>query len=229
MNDPSVHGAGHRKRLRERFQKAGLASFAPHEVVELLLILAIPRRDVKPISYALLGRFGSLRGILEAKEEDISTVDGVGESAVFAIQFIRSLVPHLIEQDLTRLPLNLRGDFLAEFWRYRIGFQETEVFEIAHFDPGMKLLASGVSRHSVGSADRAAVFSKEIIRDALKRNAYAIAVAHNHPSGDPKPSDADLLTTKQLVLAANASQIRVLDHTIVTADKVFSFRKEGLL
>jgi DNA repair protein RadC len=138
-------------------------------------------------------------------------------------------VPHLLEQDLTRLPLNLRGDFLSEFWRYRIGYRETEVFEIAHFDPGMKLLASGVSTHSVGSADRAAVFSKEIVRDALKRNAYAIAFAHNHPSGDPIPSDADLLITKQLVLAATAAQIKVLDHTIVTTDKVFSFRKEGLL
>lgn len=115
-----------------------------------------------------------------------------------------------------RLPLNLRGDFLAEFWRYRIGFHESEVFEIAHFDSGMRLLASGVSRHSVGSADRAAVFSKEIIREALKRNAYAIAFAHNHPSGDPKPSDADLLITKQLVLASNASQIRPSSRLTLT-------------
>ncbi len=229
MKESSLGGAGHRKRLRERFQKAGLSSFAPHEVIELLLILAIPRRDVKPISYALLGRFGSLRGILEARSEDMAEVDGVGESAVFAFQFIRSLLPHLLEQDLVRLPLTLRGDFLAEFWRYRIGFHETEVFEVAHFDPGMKLLPQGVSTHSIGSADRAVVFSKEIVRFALKKNAYAVAFAHNHPSGDPSPSDADILITKQLVLAASSAQIKVLDHSVVTSEKVFSFRKEGLL
>ncbi len=228
MSD-SRHSEGHRGRLRQRFLKAGFDAFAPHEIIELLLTLAIPRRDVKPIAYALLGRFGSLRGILEAPAEQLCEVEGVGDSSVFALGFLKNLVPHLMEQDLGVVPLTARCGFLSDLWRYRIGASPTEVFEVAHFDSGFRLHPQGIITHSSGGEDRAAVFVKEIITQALQRKAYAIAFAHNHPSGDPKPSDADKLITKQLVLAGAASQIKVIDHYIVTRDHAFSFKSEGLL
>lgn len=110
-----------------------------------------------------------------------------------------------------------------------MGGERREIFEVAHFDSGMRLLRDGIVTHSRGTTDRAAVFPGEVIKEALKRNAYAIAFAHNHPSGDTTPSDRDKLLTRQLVLAATTVNIKVLDHLIIGRNECFSFRKEDLL
>jgi DNA repair protein RadC len=221
--------SGHRRRLRQRFEASGLAGFAPHEVVELLLTLAIPRRDVKPMAYELLGRYGSLKGIMDASADDIREISGVGESGAFAFKFLKSLIVRFLQQDFERLSLTNAPQTLEMLWRYKIGSEPTECFEVAFFDAGLRLCKDGILTHSAGTSDRAAVFAQEICKAALKRNAHAMAFAHNHPSGDPSPSDADKLLTKQLTLAAAAAQIKVIDHLIVTTDRVFSFSKEGLL
>lgn len=220
---------GHRKRLRQRFESSGLAGFAPHEVIELLLTLAIPRRDVKPLAYELLGRFGSLKGILDASSQDIRDTPGVGESGAFAFKFLKALLVRFLEQDLERVSLTTSPQALEMLWRLRIGPEPMECFEVALFDSGLRLIKGGVLTHSVGTTDRTTVFAQEVCRTALKRNAHAMAFAHNHPSGDLLPSDADKLLTKQLVLAATAAQIKVIDHFIVTSERVFSFAREGML
>jgi len=224
-----VDSGGHRKRLRERFFRAGIDAFSPHELVELLLTLAIPRKDVKPLAKVLIARFGSLRAIVDASRTDLLAVKGVTEASVFALEFLRSLIPLYLQSQIEVESLKADSDGLSDYWRARIGHTSNEVFEIALFDPGMRLMRNGVVTHSHGAADQTVVFPKEVIRMALNRNAYAIAFAHNHPSGDPAPSDADKLLTRQLVLAATAAQIKVVDHLVVTATHVFSFRKEGLL
>ena len=222
-------GDGHRKRLRDRFFHSGISAFAPHELVELLLMLAIPRRDVKPLAKAMIARFGSLRAIVDAESEDLLAVKGVTEITVFALKFMRSLIPLYLQSPLTQSSLTNTPQLLEQLWRSRLGHENQEVFEIAHFDAGLRLLQDGIITHSRGSQDQSAVFPGEVIKQALKLNAFAIAFAHNHPSGDPTPSDQDKLLTRQLVLAATTVNIKVIDHLIISRDRCLSFRKEGLL
>jgi len=226
-----LSGAGHRERLRSRYFQAGLSAFAPHEIIELALTLAIPRGDVKPLAKSLLDQFGSLRGIMHASYDDLLAVSGVGPTTVFALHFIRDLIPQYLAESLSRnaTPNSPEGLLkgLSDLWRARLGHEKKEVFEVALLSPSFALLR--VVTHSRGTADQTAVFPSEVIRAALKADAYALAFAHNHPSGDPSPSDADKLLTRQLVLAATASRLQVVDHLIITPDAFFSFRKEGLL
>lgn len=220
---------GHRKRLRDRYFSAGIDAFAPHEVVELLLTLAVPRRDVKPLAKLLLAKFGSIRSIMDAEKAELMEVEGVSEATAFALGFLRSLIPVYLQPVVSETSIKDKPELLEQLWITRLGHESGEVFEVAHFDAGLRLLREGIATHSRGTADRSAVFPGEVIKEALKRNAYAIAFAHNHPSGDPAPSDADKLLTKQLVLAATAVNIRVVDHLIIASGGTFSFRQVGLL
>ena len=195
----------------------------------MLLTLAIPRRDVKPLAKALIARFGSLRAIVDARSDDLLAIEGMTETSVFALKFLRSLIPIYLQPALTQSSLTDNPEILEQLWRARLGHENQEVFEIAHFDAGLRLLHDGIVTHSRGSQDHSAVFPGEVIKQALKMNTYAIAFAHNHPSGDPTPSDQDKLLTRQLVLAATTVNIKVIDHLIISRDRCLSFRKEGLL
>lgn len=226
---PTPDQAGHRKRLRDRYFSAGMDAFAPHEIIELLLTLALPRGDVKPLAKRLLARFGSIRAIMDAGKADLVEVEGVSEATAFALQFLRSLIPIYLQPVVSETSIKDKPELLEQLWITRLSHESSEVFEVAHFDPGFRLLRDGIATHSRGTADRSAVFPGEVIKEALKRNAYAIAFAHNHPSGDPAPSDADKLLTKQLILAATAVNIRVVDHLIIASGGCFSFRQAGLL
>jgi DNA repair protein RadC len=226
-----ISGAGHRERLRARFFQAGLGAFSSHEKIELLLTLALSRGDVKPLAKSLLAKYGSCREILHADADDLLSVPGVGSATVFALHFFRALIPEYLAEEMTMNPASNQSESLSgrlsDLWRSRLGHRKNEVFEVALLSPSYALI--GVITHSQGSVDQTAVHPSEIIRSALKADAYALAFAHNHPSGDPTPSDADKLLTRQLVLAATATRIKVVDHLIVTSNACFSFRKEGLL
>lgn len=174
-------------------------------------------------------KFGSLRAIIDADKAELLQIEGVSEATVFALEFIRSLIPIYLQPALTEDSLTDKPELLEQIWTARLGHESSEVFEVAHFDPGLRLLRSGITTHSRGSADRSAVFPGEVIKQALRLNAYAIAFAHNHPSGDSSPSDQDKLLTKQLLLAATAVNIKVVDHLIVARAGNFSFRKSGML
>lgn len=229
LHSTASSATGHRGRLRDRFFRAGLQAFSDHEIIELVLTLAIPRRDVKPIAKALLAKFGSLKAAFDASDEDLLQINGFGENSLFAFRLIRSLVSHYLKADIEVGGLQAHPTALSEFWRARLAHETSEVFEVAYFDSGLRLLRDGVECHSRGTADRTSVFPGAVVKSALHRNAYAIAFAHNHPSNDLNPSDLDKLLTKQLVLAATAVQLHVVDHLIVGPRGFFSFREEGLL
>jgi DNA repair protein RadC len=220
---------GHRQRLRERFLKSGFAGFAEHEIVELLLTLCIPRRDVKPTAKALLQRFGSVRGILDAQVSDLQQTAGIGEVAPVALRIIRETASLYLQQQAEEVTVLASPDVLTSFWRVRLGGLKNEVFEVAYLDSGCKLLRDGVETLEEGTVDRAAVYPRRVIEAALRRGATALVCAHNHPNGDVRPSEQDKLLTRALVLASNTVQIKLLDHLIVSPDSAFSFRKEGLL
>lgn len=220
---------GHRRRLRERFAKAGFAGFAEYEIVELLLTLAIPRGDVKPQAKALIERFKTVRGILDASPDELRQSGGIGEVTPIALRIIREAANLYLQQSAERRESLADPEALAHFWRSKIGALPNEVFHVAYLDSGLRLLRDGVETLEEGTTDRAAVYPRRVIEAALRRGAAALVCAHNHPNGDIRPSNQDKLLTRALVLAANTVQIKLLDHLIVSPDAVFSFRKEGLL
>lgn len=229
MSKDQPHYHGHRQRLRDRFLKAGFDGLAEHEVVELLLTLAIPRSDVKQPAKALLQRFGNLRGILDAPLDELRAVKGIGDVTPVALQIIRAAATLYLQQATEGAEVLADPDRLTDFWRMRLGGLRNEVFEVAYLDSGLRLLRDGVERLEEGTIDRAAVYPRRVVEAALRRGAAAVVLAHNHPNGDVKPSEQDKLLTRALVLAAETVHLRILDHLIVSPDVAFSFRKAGLL
>jgi DNA repair protein radc len=228
MRDSSP-GGGHRQRLRERFVKAGLDGFADYEVVELLLTLAIPRSDVKQPAKALLKKFGDLRGILDAPLEEVQQVSGIGSVTPVALRIIRETANLYLQQTAEQAESLSDFEVLSRFWRSKIGALAHEVFQVGYLDSGLRLLRDGIETIEEGTTDRAAVYPRRVIEAALKRKAAALVFAHNHPNGDVQPTEQDKTLTRALVLAASTVHIKVHDHLVVSADNVFSFRKEGFL
>jgi DNA repair protein RadC len=220
--------SGHRQRLRQRFVKNGLDGFAEYEVVELLLTLAIPRADVKPVAKALLERFGTLRAILDAPIEDLAKVHGVGEISAISLKLVRQTTNLYLQQSAETRECLSNWDTMTQFWRMKIGALTNETFNIAYLDSGLRLLRDGVETIE-GTIDRATVYPRRIMESALRRGAAVLVFAHNHPSGNVKPSNEDKQMTALLVMAAKTVSLQVLDHLVVSADKVYSFRQEGLL
>ena len=202
---------------------------ADHEVIELLLTLAIPRKDVKIPAKDLLNHFCNLRGILDAPVEELQKIKGLGSVAPVALRIIKEAAALYLQQKTEGESLLKTADAMNAFWHSRLGGLKDEVFEVAYLDSGYRLLKDGVQRLEEGTKDRAAVYPRKVMEAALRRGAVVLVFAHNHPNGDVKPSEQDKILTKALVLAATTVQIKIHDHLIVSEDKVFSFRKEGLL
>ena len=226
---PAPHYHGHRKRLRERFVKNGLAGFADHEVVELLLTLAIPRADVKQPAKTLLERFGSLRGILDAPLAELRAVAGVGPVAAVGLHLVRDAAALYLQQESESGDVLRNAAIISDFWRMRIGALKHEVFAVAYLDSAYRLLRDGVETLQEGTVDRAAVYPRRVVEAALKRQAAALVLAHNHPNGNVQPSEHDKLLTRAIVLAAETIGLRVVDHLVVSSDETFSFKQAGLL
>ena len=223
------HYYGHRERLRERFRTSGFAGFAEHEVVELILTLAIPRSDMKKPAKALLQRFGGLRGILDASLPELRSVKGIGEIAATALHIIRESAT-LYLQEVSEAEEALHdSERLSDFWRMRIGALQHEVFAVAYLDSAYRLLRNGVEVLQEGTIDRATVYPRRVVEAALKRQAAALVLAHNHPNGNVQPSEHDKIVTRAIVLAAETIRLRIIDHLIVSSKETFSFRKAGLL
>jgi len=227
MDRPHYHG--HRQRLRERFLKGGLEGFADYEVVELLLTLAIPRSDVKPSAKALIERFGSLRGVMDAPLSELQSVQGVGEVAAIALKAIRASATRYLQEASEEAEVLRDPRRLSDFWRMEIGALKREVFAVAYLDSAYRLLRNGVETLQEGTIDRASVYPRSIVEAAISRHAAALVLAHNHPNGNVQPSEHDKVLTRAIVLAAETIRLQVVDHVIVSAQEVFSFRKEGLL
>jgi DNA repair protein RadC len=229
ISDEKPHYHGHRQRLRDRFLKSGLDGFADYEVVELLLTLAIPRSDVKQPAKALITRFGDLRGILDAPIEELQKVTGIGSVTPVALRIIKAAATLYLQQGSEGRDSLADPERLASFWRMRIGVLPNEVFEVGYLDSGYRLLRDGIETLEEGTIDRATVYPRRVIEAALRRGAFGLVLAHNHPNGAITPSEQDKLLTRAIVLAAETVSVRVIDHLIVSADEAFSFRKAGLL
>jgi len=202
---------------------------ADYEVVELLLTLAIPRKDVKETAKRLIRKFGNLKGILDAPVEELRKVEKIGTVTPVALKIIRAAATTYLQQNAEGREILSDAATMGDFWRMKLGGLTNEVFQVAYLDSASRLLRDGVETLEEGTIDRANVYPRRMVESALRCGAAALVLAHNHPSGNIQPSEQDKLLTRALVLAAEAVQLKIVDHLIVSADDVFSFRKAGLL
>ncbi|HSK69424.1 MAG TPA: DNA repair protein RadC [Candidatus Limnocylindria bacterium] len=219
--------AGHRARLRERFERAGLDGFAPHEALELLLTYAIPRRDVNPLAHRLLERFGSLSRVLEASPGELRAVEGVGENAAALISVLLPLL-RMYRGELALRARDAAGEEspLARAKALLMG-ETVERFLMFALDARGRVITHAFV--SSGDDAETAVYPRLIARELLRVGAFSCVLAHNHPSGLARPSRADVDMTTALQAALEPLGIRLHDHIVVAGDEAFSFRQGGLL
>ncbi|MDE6576202.1 MAG: DNA repair protein RadC [Opitutales bacterium] len=223
--------AGHRERLRQRFLRSGFSGFAEHEIVELLLTFCLPCKDVKPLAKALLKQFGSIRALVDADTVELQKVPGMGRVAPVAMRFIKQFAERYFWEKSTTGTENILDHYeaLEKFWILRLSGKKREILEVAFLDTHLRLLKEGVMQISDGVVDRTAVPLRKIVEGALAHNAHAIVMAHNHPSGSALPSDADCLVTQKVEKLVTTLGIRFIDHLIIAANEIYSFRKSGLI
>ncbi len=218
---------GHRQRLRDRFARAGFDGFAAHEALELLLTYAIPRRDTKPLAYALIDRFGSLQGVLAAAEADLCAVPGIGPSAATLIGMMLPLMRLYQLGETSEAPVLAAGEALSSYCRALMLGERYERLWLLALDPAGKLLLKTLI--SSGDEGETAVYPRLIVAALLRCGAAGAVLCHNHPGTDAAPSQADRDMTRALQALLVPLGIRLLDHVIVADRSVFSFRGGGLM
>lgn len=217
----------HRKRLRDRFLAGGPAALPDYEMLELVLFRAIPRRDVKPLARALLDRFGDFNGVLSAPPDQLDTLDGVGEAVICELKVVEAAAHRLSQSRIRQKQVLSSWDALLDYCRATMAHRPTEQFRVFYLDRKNTLIAD--EEQAEGTVDHVPVYPREIVKRALLLNASALILVHNHPSGDPTPSEADIAMTRQVTRAAEALNIVLHDHVIIGKSQELSFRAEGYL
>lgn len=221
------HHAGHRDRLRSRFVKSGAGAFEDYELLELLLFSAIPRRDVKPLAKDLLRTFGGLRGVMAAELSALEKVKGLGENAAVFLKTVHALTQKILIDDVMNKPVLSSWQKLIDYCSVAMAHEKREQFRVLFLNRKNQLIADEVQQ--VGTVDHAPVYPREIVGRALELGATALILVHNHPSGDPTPSDSDISMTEEITRAAAALDIAVHDHLIIAASGHISFKSLGLM
>jgi len=213
LNEAAPHFHGHRQRLRERFMEAGAAALADYELLELVLFRAILRRDVKPLAKALLARFGSFAEVVAARPERLREIEGLGEAAICEIKLMEAAGRRLARGAVEKRQVLSSFLEVIDYCRTVMAYAEREEFRILFLDKRNALIADELQ--GVGTIDHTPVYPREIVRRALELGACAVILAHNHPSGDPTPSSADIRLTREIMAIAQPFGIAVHDHLIV--------------
>lgn len=210
---PERHHDGHRDRLRERFSEAGPTALADYELLELVLFRTIPRRDVKPIAKGLMKRFGSLSEVLNAPPARLVEVPGMGAASALDLSILAALNERALRSSVVDREILSSWSAVLAYCKAAMAYEEREQFRILFLDKKNTLIADEVQQ--TGTVDHTPVYPREIVRRALELSATAVILVHNHPSGDPTPSRADIEMTKTIVETAKPLGIAVHDHIIV--------------
>lgn len=221
------HAAGHRERLRARFKKVGVDGVQDYELLELILFRAIPRRDVKPLAKELIAAFGGFPQVVAAPIERLKEIKGVSENVAQELKIVQAAAIKLSQARILKRPVISSWNDLLSYCRAAMADEKTELFRILFLDKKNILIADEVQQR--GTVDHTPVYPREVVKRALELGASAIILVHNHPSGDPTPSRADVEMTNQIVKAAAALNIRVHDHLVIGHEKYASFKTLGLL
>jgi DNA repair protein RadC len=224
---PAESLAGHRARLRARFLTAGGDALADHELIEMVLFMALARRDTKPIARALISRFGSYAGAISATVPELLAVEGLGEAGVAALKLVKTAAARLAKAEVLYRPILSNWERLLEYLTAILAREKIEQFRILFLDNRNRLLAD--EPQAKGTVNHTPVYPREVVKRALELHATAIILVHNHPSGDPSPSEDDIAMTKEIKRAAAALSVVLHDHIIVGNGQWLSFRKAGLL
>ena len=234
MNDSSSkdaeekpHYLGHRHRLREKLLKNGPDSLADYELLELLLALAIPRIDVKPLAKTLIKEFGSFAAVVAADPAALARIKGMGEGAIAGLKTVRAAALLMTKQELINKPVIGNWQKLLDYCRITLAEEKIEQFHLLFLDHKNALIAH--ERQQTGTIDHAPVYPREVVKRALELEASAIIMVHNHPSGDPTPSKDDVAMTKAVAAAAEKLGILLHDHVVVGRKGHKSMRSLGLL
>jgi len=207
------HYKGHRERLRSRFAETGDQGLPDYEILELLLFRSIPQRDVKPLAKELIARFGSLSGVLGARRERLTEVKGVGDSVAADLKLVEAAGRRLARQSIQDKPVLGSWKDVIDYCHAAMAHADRETFRILFLDKRNHLITDEVQ--GVGTVDHTPVYPREVIRRALEVSATAIILVHNHPSGDPTPSNADIRMTQDIIAIAGPMGISVHDHIII--------------
>ena len=226
-SSPQPGPEGHRKRLRERLLRGGAEALADYELLEMLLFAAMPRADTKPLAKALIARFGSFGQAVSAPEPALREIPGVGDAVLASLRLVRAAALRLLAEEVREQPVLDNWDRLTAYLRAVLSRETVEQFRVLFLDTRNRLLADEAQGR--GTVNHTPAYPREILRRALELGATAIILVHNHPSGDPTPSRADLDTTAEIARAAAALGVVLHDHLIVGGTRTLSFRREGLL
>jgi DNA repair protein RadC len=226
--DPArPHYWGHRERLRQRFLSGGHEAMPEYELLELLLFNAIPRIDVKPLAKTLLATFGDLNGVIAASEHRLLKVPGITPKVHLQLRLLEAIAHRMARARVIQRSVIGSWDALMGYCKTVMAYRETEQFRILFLDQKNVLIAD--EEQARGTVNHVPVYPREVAKRALELNATAIILVHNHPSGDPTPSQADIAMTEQIGLACDAIGVVIHDHVIVGKETDASFRTLGLL
>jgi len=212
MPSDNIH-QGHRKRLREKFLKSGLAGFHDYETVELLLTLGSPRKDCKQQAKEAIRKFKTLRGILEASPEELQQIEGIGAHSAFGIKLVREVARESLKEKIIDKPAYNSSQEIFDYLYHSMRDLKKEVFKVIYLNTRNQIIET--ADLFSGTIDSSAISPREVIESAIKYYAASLIFVHNHPSGNPEPSASDKALTKDLVYAASIMRIKVLDHIII--------------
>ena len=232
MNNKEVkekpHYLGHRMRLRDRFLKDEGKSMADYELLELLLTIAIPRRDVKQKAKDLLNHFGSFNKVITASQNSLSSY-GLSENVITILKVIKASAIKLSWQELNEQnePILSNFDYMIDYCRTAMSYLDVEEFRVIFLDAKLKIIKEETMQR--GSVNSVSVHPREVLKAAIQHNATSVILLHNHPSGDPTPSREDILITERIAKAGNLLGIQLKDHIILGQDSYISLNAEGYL
>jgi len=218
---------GHRKRLRERFIKSGLRGFHDYEIIELLLTLGSPRKDCKPQAKEVIKRFKTLRAALSASPEELQQIEGIGPHSALGIKLVSEVAREFLKQKIVAKPAYKSAREIFDYLYHSMRDLKKELFKVIYLNSQNQVIE--IADLAEGMVDRGVVSPREVIESAIRHNAISLILVHNHPSGNPEPSQSDQQITRDLVFAGGIMQIRVLDHIIIGENKYYSFAVEGLI
>jgi DNA repair protein RadC len=221
------HYLGHRERLRDRFLDGGPDAVTEYELLELVLFRAIPRRDVKPLAKALIAKFGSFAEVVSAPRPRLREIEGLGEAAIAEIKIVQAAANRLARGEVKKRTVLSSWSAVLDYCRTTMAFAGKEQFRVLFLDKRNQIIADEVQQ--TGTVDHTPVYPREVIKRALELSATALILVHNHPSGDPTPSRADIQMTQTIIEIAKPLGISVHDHIIVGKDGHTSFKGSKLL
>lgn len=224
---PPSYVADHRKRLRDRFMAGGAAALPDYEMLELILFRAIPRQDVKPLTHDLLAVFGDFNRVVSAPVSRLAEVKGVGDAVITELKIVEAAAQRLARSRILQRHVISSWDAVLDYCHTTMAHRDTEQFRVLFLDRKNVLVAD--EAQAQGTVDHVPVYPREVVKRALELNASALILVHNHPSGDPTPSEADIVMTQQVQTAAEALGLTLHDHLVIGKSRELSFRSEGLL